>query len=206
MKIETLSFIAVAALASAQAETPRFQFRAVVQPGTTIAGRTFTPASAIGAAAVNDAGEVAFIVSEAGVPPTLFTSRRIVARQGDLVGGKFIVLLPHDGILAINNAGQVAYEAWYADSRELATAGDASGRGIFVDDHLASDEVFDAHGNAALFILTEDGRIALERPGPVRVPANPGVTGRIRIRPPKDSPVSITPIPIRPNRPAPRAP
>jgi hypothetical protein len=113
----------------------------------------------------------------------LFTSRRIVATQGDLVDGKYLIMIPSSGILAINNAGQVAYEAWYADSK-LAAAGDATGRGIFVENRLASDAVFDARGNAASFVLTEDGRIAVANPHPAAArPAEPGL--RIRIKPPR---------------------
>ena len=73
-------------------------------------------------------------------------------------------LLPTDAILAINNAGQVAYEAWYADTEEMGRRLDSSGRGIFVDDHLASNTMFDAHGNAFPFVFTDDSRIVVENP------------------------------------------
>ena len=143
-----------------------YVFRTVAQPGSIIGGRTFTEKTIIGSAALNDVAEVAFVASVPSPLPiavfAVFTSRRIVAREGDVIGGKHILLIPPDAILAINNAGQVAYEAWYADTREMALSGDPSGRGIFVDDHLASDAVFDAHGHAAPFIFTDDGRIVLQ--------------------------------------------
>jgi hypothetical protein len=179
-----------------QARQPstRFAFRTVAQPGTIIGGRTFTRETVIGSAALNDAAEVAFVASEPSPLPiavfAVFTSRRIVAREGDVIGGKYILLIPPDAILAINNAGQVAYEAWYADTKEMALSGDPSGRGIFVDDHLASDAVFDARGNAAAFVFTDDGRIVFEHQGPAS-PAPKNTPARIRLKLPRDS-VSVT--------------
>ncbi len=67
-----------------------------------------------------------------------------------------------------------------------------SGRGIFVDDHLASDAVFDAHGNAAPFIFTDDGRIVIQYPhaSPVS-PAPKSAPARLRLKLPRES-VDIT--------------
>ena len=176
-----------------------------MQPGTIIGGRTFTRETIIGSAALNDSAEVAFVASEPSPQPiavfTVFSSRRIVAREGDVVGGKYILLIPANAILAINNAGQVAYEAWYADTREMALSGDPTGRGIFVDDHLASDAVFDAHGNAAPFIFTDDGRIVIQHPHASPVPPSPkSAPARLRLKLPRES-VDIT---TGTNRPAQR--
>jgi hypothetical protein len=198
MKTITHVFL-VAALAlptvvKAQQPSTRYAFRTVAQPGTIISGRTFTRETIIGSAALNDSGEVAFVATEPSPQPiavfTVFTSRRIVAREGDVIGGKHILLIPSDAILAINSAGQVAYEAWYADTREMALSGDPSGRGIFVDDHLASDAVFDAHGHAIPFIFTDDGRIVVQNSG--HAPAAPkNAPARIGLKLPRES-VSIS--------------
>ena len=205
MKIITPVFL-IAALAlspAANAQQPRYAFRAVAQPGTIIAGRTFTRETVIGSAALSDAGDVAFVAKEPSPRPivAVFTSRRIVAKEGDVIGGKYIVLIPPDAILAINNAGQVAYEAWYADSWQRASAMDYSGRGIFVDDHLASDAAFDARGNALPFIFTDDGRIVFEHQGPAS-PSPKNTPARLRLKLPKES-VDIT---TGTNRPAERKP
>jgi hypothetical protein len=202
MKIITPVFLitALALSPAVKAQQPRYAFRTVAQPGTIIGGRTFTRETVIGSAALNDAGEAAFIAKEPSPHPVaVFTSRRIVAKEGDVIGGKYIVLIPPDAILAINNAGQVAYEAWYADSWQRASAMDYSGRGIFVDDHLASDAVFDARGNASPFIFTDDGRIVFEHQGPAS-PASKNTPARLRLKLPRES-VDIT---TGTNRPAQR--
>ena len=204
MKIITPVFL-IAALAlptavTAQQPSTRYEFHTVAQPGTIIGGRTFTRETVIGSAALNDAGEAAFIAKAPSPQPVaVFTSRRIVAKEGDVIGGKYIVLIPPDAILAINNAGQVAYEAWYADTWERASAMDYSGRGIFVDDHLASDAVFDARGNASPFIFTDDGRIVFEHQGPAS-PSPKNAPARLRLKLPRES-VDIT---TGANRPAQR--
>jgi hypothetical protein len=187
-----IAALALPTAVKAQQPSTRYVFRTVAQPGTIIGGRTFTRETVIGSAALNDSGEVAFVASESTSRPntvfTVFTSRRIVAREGDVIGGKYILLIPPDAILAINNAGQVAYEAWYADTKEMAASGDPSGRGIFVDDHLASDAVFDAHGNAAPFIFTDDGRIVIENPHASPVSPSPKNTpARLRLKLPRES-------------------
>jgi hypothetical protein len=200
--------LALPTAVKAQQPSTRYAFHTVAQPGTIIGGRTFTRETIIGSAALNDSAEVAFVASEPSPLPiavfAVFTSRRVVAREGDVVGGKYIALIPADAILAINNAGQVAYEAWYADTREMAVSGDPSGRGIFVDDHLASDAVFDAHGNAAPFIFTDDGRIVLQNPGPAPASVKGTLPARIRLKLPNNTGVSITPPPGDARRPAPR--
>jgi hypothetical protein len=206
MKFNAMILVTALALGpavKAQQPSTRYLFRSVVQPGAVIGTRTFTAQTTIGSAVLNDAGEVAFVAAEPGASSgAVFTSHRIVARQGDVIDGRIIVLLPMEAVLAINNANQVAYEAWYADSREIAMSGKVSGRAMFVDNHLASTGIFDARGGASPFILTDDGRIVplVPSPEPAAPKGKPEILGRIRIKPPKDSPVSITPIPIKGNR------
>jgi hypothetical protein len=177
-----IAALAVSPAVKAQQPSTGYVFRSVVEPGAIIGGRTLTQETTVGRAVLSDSGEVAFVASEPGAPPAVFTSRRIVARQGDVRGGKYIMLLPADAILAINNAGQVAYEAWYAESKEFAATGEATGRGIFVDDHLASTAVFDHRGNAAAFTLTDDGRIIVRNGGPSPAPASPGANPEDMLR------------------------
>lgn len=206
--IARVSLITALALTPAvKAQQPSYEFRSVVQPGAIIGGRTFIAGTTIGSVALSDAGEAAFIASETGpAPKTVFTTRRIVARQGDEIGGKIIVLLADDAVLQINEAGQVAFEAWYADTREKAASREGLGRGIFVDNRLVFTAPFDAELPA--FTLAEDGRIVLHNPtpAPAAAKAKSDIIGRIRIKPPKDSPVSIKPVPIEVTRPGQRKP
>jgi len=189
----------------AQPSTPAYEFRSVVQPGATIGGHTFTPDTTILNAALNDLGEFAFIarLSEADGSgrAAVFTSQAIVASEDDVIDGKFIVtILPHAG-LAINKAGQVAFEAVMSESAEAAREG--SGEiGIFVDKHLA----LTPHSEFLVaFTLTDDGRVLLKdeiRNAPAVVPTprkRPGLLGQIRITPrlPKDSPIRVAPRAVR---------
>ena len=114
MKMNAMILVTALALSPAVKAQVRFEYRTVLQPGAVIAGHELTPQTVIGSAAINDNGEAVFVASGPGLP-AVFTLHRIVARQGDIIDGKFITLLAHDARIAINNAGQVAWEAWYAD-------------------------------------------------------------------------------------------
>src|ERR1700691_5410820 len=91
----------------AQQPTSTYSFRPIVQPGTIIADHNFTNDTAVNDIVLNDAGEVGFIagwtipgeeIEHTGV----FNKRRIVARDGDVVGGKSLMTIV-SGSLAINN-------------------------------------------------------------------------------------------------------
>jgi hypothetical protein len=147
--------------AKAQQPTPTYSFRPIVQPGMTIADHRFTDDTAVNDIALNDAGEVGFIagwtipgeeIEHTGV----FTSRRIVARDGDVVGGKSLMTIV-SGSLAINNAGRVAYEADFFQPPAVA-------RGVFLDREFVFAINPNVAGTGPDFILTEDGKI-LPRPG-----------------------------------------
>jgi hypothetical protein len=200
MKMNAMILVTALALSPAVKAQVRFEYRTVLQPGAVIAGHELPPQTVIGSAATNDNGEAVFVASGPGLP-AVFTLHRIVARQGDIIDGKFITLLVADARIAINNAGQVAWEAWYADDKNTAASGEASGRGIFVDSRL----VFTVPWNAEFqpFTLGDDGRLVISRERPAEAKASPqagpDILNRIRIRPPKDSPVGIAPAP--PNRP-----
>src|ERR1017187_10468944 len=144
-----------------QPQRADLDFRAVVQPGMTIGSHTFTPDTTIDAAALNDAGEVAFVAhwTDAGTDhAAVFTSTRIVASEGDVIDGKFIAFLPNNAPVAINSSGQIAYEAGYADSEADARAGFWH-VGIFVAQHLAFTLAFQAIGKVPDFTLTDDGQV-----------------------------------------------
>jgi len=183
----------------AQPPTPAYEFRFLVQPGATIGGHTFTPDTTILNAALSDSGEFAFIARlsepDGSGRAAVFTSSRIVAGEDDVIDGKFIAtILPLAGV-AINKAGQVAFEALYSDSAEAAREG--SGEiGIFVDKRLA---LMPHSEFLVAFTLTDDGRVLLKddiRNAPAVVPTpRKRLMDQIRITPrlPKDSPIRIAP-------------
>ncbi len=139
----------------AQQPTFAFTFSVIAQPGMVIGGHTFTPKTTIDSVALNDAGEVAFIARWASgnnnEHAAIFTSQRLVVSEGDVVEGKFIALIAKNAGIAINFAGQVAYEAWYTTSKEEVVDGTL---GIFIDNHLAFTPNNLTHTD---FLLTDDG-------------------------------------------------
>ena len=142
----------------AQQPENAFDIRPVVQPGMTIAGLTFNIGISLGATAINDMGEIAFAAYCDG--PKIFTSRRIVAMSGEEVDGKFIDLLSVDDPIAINNNGEVAFYAWYSDTKQIAGNEDPSNLGLFVDHRLAIPAVpwpYPDH-----FTLADDGTLSLQ--------------------------------------------
>jgi len=206
-RIPALALLAL----SAYAQPPAFQFEALIKSGVTVGSHTFNAYSSVTAVALNDSGEVAFAAQYSDHPSPdnagVFTSKRVVARQGDAVGGKYLVLIPTDTRIAINAAGQVAYEAWYADTREIANAGEASGLGIFVDNRLAMSPAPDSSATLPAFTLGDDGQVTLANApqavnGPQsQTPKTPGLLSRVRIKPPAGFPVGIAPSPNKSNRP-----
>jgi hypothetical protein len=202
MKLATLLFTGTLCALALTAQTPTYEFRSVVQPGSVIAGHRFTDLTSIGNVAINDNGEFAFMATfldEEGPRSAVFTSQRIVARQGDVVDGKPIFFFPKYGGIAINKSGQVAFEAEYLETR------DPGGRetGIFVDNRLAVPGLY----GPVSFSLTDDGRVELERPTRAQqAPASqrkPGLLDRMSIKPPRlpnNVPVTIAPEPQRPPR------
>jgi hypothetical protein len=202
--------LALTALASASAQPTAFEFRAVVAPGSTIAGHRFTEDTAIAEAAINDADEVAFIatfIEDDGPHTAVFTSQRIVARQDDVIDGKYIASFPPHGGVAINRAGQVAFAAVYTESLDERGLGEI---GIFVENRLAV-HMPRLYGPVA-FSLSDDGRVELKQQTPARQATasqqKQGLLDRIRIKPPRlpnDVPVTVAPEPsAQPHQSAPR--
>jgi hypothetical protein len=189
----------------AQQPANAFDFRAVVQPGMTIGGHTFTSKTTVSNAAINDAGEVAFVANYFDGTPersSILTSRRLIVKEGDAVDAKFIVLIPPDSAVKINNAGQVAYGAWYADTQEIARGHEASGFGIFVERHLFSTVDINSLGRIPMFTLTDDGQIIIGNANPsADAKPKPSVFDRLRIKQPNGFPISIAPTSQPPSAP-----
>jgi hypothetical protein len=211
MNFTTSLLLPAALLASLSLRAQTFEFRPVVQPGLTIAGHRFTEDTAIVEAAINDNGEFAFIATFAeddGPHTAVFTSQRIVARQDDVIDAKFIASFPPHAGVALNTAGQVAFEAVYTENRDARGLGEI---GIFVENRLAV-HMPRLYGPVA-FSLTDDGRVELKQQTPPRqAPASQqkqGLLDRIRIKPPRlpnDVPVTVAPEPpAQPHQSAPRA-
>jgi len=118
---------------------------------------TFEPDAVVDGTAINDAGEVAFVAhwQDGSVErAAVFTSKRIVASEGELIGGKAITGISA-ACLTINNAGQVAYEATFTDTSGSQT-------GVFVEKRFVLG--LSNGGTANDFVFTNDGRV-LPRPG-----------------------------------------
>lgn len=199
MKSINALFFAVAVLltpaANCQQQATAFDFRAVVQPGMTIGGHTFTEDTTIDSASLNEAGEVAYLchwLEKNGPSGGVFTSHRLVASQGEIFDKgtnlTFLVILPEHSTVAINAEGSVAYVGEYAGK-------DADGaNGIFVEKHLALGPLdFDPR-----FTLTDDGQVLLTREAIAKSAAQkgPGVMDRVHIKMPRlpnDVPLTISP-------------
>ncbi len=148
----------------AQFPNSAFEFRTVAQPGTLIAGYTLTPNTTVHATALNDSGELVFIARSIDQGAVL-TSHRLVAKKGDTVGGKYLMQISASCV-AINNAGNVAFGAWYGDN---ANAGDPSGFGIFVDNRLALTPSLPDSGVLPVFTLSDEGQVVIQN---ASTPAN----------------------------------
>jgi hypothetical protein len=143
----------------------------------------------------------------------VFTSRRIVARRGDVFDGKTLMNIRLDSTVAINRAGQVMYQAYFGDTPEIAARGDYSGLGLFVDNHLAL-RLTTANENDP-FTLTEDGQVLLKDEtravpsamSPAPPPKKPGLLDRVKINPlklPKGPTIGLGPDGSKPQPAAPR--
>ncbi len=200
MRIVTfvLSFASFAAALEAQPAS--FDFKALAKPGASIGGHEFGTRASVGSVALNNTGEAAFAAYDGDGPDAgaVFTSRRIVAKPGDALGGKIVMSIPRGVHVAINDAGQVAFEAWYADNRQVANAGAYSGLGIFVGEQLVLKTALGDKEAPPAFTLAEDGQVSLADAArtaevPVQTPAKPsgGMFDRVHIKLPKGLPVTI---------------
>ena len=196
--VTAVLFTASCAFVALGAEPPSFDFKALAKPGASIAGHTFGSRASVGNAALNNAGEAAFVVYDGDGPESgaVYTSKRVVAKTGDAMGGKIVMSIPQGAHVAVNDAGQVAFEAWYADNKQVATAGAFSGLGIFVGDQLVLKTSLGEKETPPSFTLGEDGQVSLgeaARPDiPVQAPkSSGGVLDRVRVKMPRGLPVTI---------------
>jgi len=145
--------------ALAQQPTTALSFRPVVQTGTTILDHRFSD-DTIEGVVLNDSGEVGFIArwtipGEEMEHTGVFTSHRLVARDGDSVG-KF-TLKAIKGSVAINASGRVAYEAEFIDGAATVCA-------VFLEHEFQFAIDPSATGPGPDFVLTDDGKV-IPRPG-----------------------------------------
>ncbi len=156
-----LLFIATA-LTAASAINAQQQPQPAYQPLSGMqAGMTPTPSfdanSYVEGVSLSDAGELAYVV-HSGDPgnerTAVITSKRLVARDGEVIEGKTITRV-WASALAINARGRVAFEADFKDAN-------GSARGIFIDKHFVT--AIKSAGEPSDFALTADGRVIV-KPG-----------------------------------------
>jgi len=146
--------------AHAQQTTPAFDFVPQVWRGANIGGYVFDSNTKVDAIALSDAGGVAFTAHRQNEgngrdQTAVLTKERLVAREGQTVDGKILVRIA-TAVVAINNVGQVAYEALYTDSPHGKLHG-----GIFVDNHFSTEFEPSATGAASEFLIADDGMVRL---------------------------------------------
>jgi hypothetical protein len=168
MVLSLLVTLLLSTAARSQQPSSAYDFRVVAQPGMTIDGHHFTPDTVIGSVALNDKGDCAFIAQwkdpTGYVRGSVFTPTRFVADEAEVFPGLYTESIPSDGHLAINAAGQVAFELIYSEAGSNPQNWD----GIFVEGQLALRRSLDAEGSP--FTLTDDGQVI---PGPQKAGAAP---------------------------------
>jgi hypothetical protein len=102
----------LAAVAAFGQQPPAYRLRAVLRPGMTIGGHTFDRDTAITAAVINDAGEVAF-VARWNDHSSVFTLKRLVSNGQGFIEGVALLGIPVNAHIAISPSGVVAYQAFY---------------------------------------------------------------------------------------------
>jgi len=169
-----------------QAPTSAFTFKTLVSPGVNIGGHPLGTAASIEGIAVNDIGDVAFVAhsTDAGTEHRgcVLTLKHVVACDLDVVDGKTLTKVIATS-LAINNSGQVGFEATFGDPAET---------GIFTDHKFVV--ALNGAPSADDFTLTDDGRVVLKpgaagtapsapstgkAPGPKKVNILAGIAARI---------------------------
>jgi len=165
--------------AFAQQPTLAYHFLSQVSTGKSIGGYEFTSDTAIDTMVLNDAGDVAFTAhrlngGDGSDQTAVLTPQHVVARAGQVIDGKKLVRIATT-VLAVNNAGHIAFEALYDDS---GSGGKLKGA-VFVDKHLAVGFEPFTSGVATEFSLSDDDKVTLKDvpPAPARGtwgPRNPG--------------------------------
>jgi hypothetical protein len=127
--------------------------KALVSTGVNIGGTSLHSSAVLDGIALSDTGEVAFVARwpEAAKERTaVFTSRHLIARDGDTLDGKFLTRI-NATALAINNEGQVAFEAIYGEPGQT---------GIFIGRKFAM--ALSTAGADNDFLLSDDGKVVLK--------------------------------------------
>jgi hypothetical protein len=132
--------------AAASAQQTAYDFKTVLRPESQIGGSNFKGAT-IGSAAINDEGEVAFIAHwndrYSAAQNFVFTLRRLVAKEGDLLAYGKIASIALYGHLAISPHGIVAFEATegaatdmdiFVERQALVEASAAAGKDLFLNE------------------------------------------------------------------------
>lgn len=192
MILSLIVTLLISTAARSQQPTSTYDYRVVAQPGMTIGGFRFTPDTAIGSIALNDAGQTAFVArwrdTSGSVRTSVFTSTRLVADEDQGFAGIYVEGIPADGHLAINAAGQVAFEVIYSEAQGASENWD----GIFVDGNLALRRSLDSAGSP--FTLTDDGQVlpgpqkagaAPARPASTPQQGKPSLLDQLHMKPPK---------------------
>ncbi|HTX35088.1 MAG TPA: hypothetical protein VME43_08705 [Bryobacteraceae bacterium] len=157
--MKRLIIIALAAMpaipaAPAQQAGGGYQFRPLVVTGAMIGGHTLDRGAVIDGVALNDSGDFAFVArwSEDGMERTaVFTSKRFVAGDGDVIDGKRIDRILGTS-LSLNTGGTVAYEAVYGGTPRITA--------IFVERKHKAD--LSQSGSPYDFALQDNGEIVLK--------------------------------------------
>lgn len=143
----TLKLLPALLLAGAAASTQQtaYDFKIVLRPESEIGGSNFRGDS-VGSAAINDEGEVAFIIHRNGYAAqnAVFTLRRLVAKEGDSLDYYgTITRIVLNGRLAISPHGIVAFEGSegaafdtdiFVERRALIEASAAQGKELFLNE------------------------------------------------------------------------
>jgi hypothetical protein len=168
----------IATGANGQQRKGSFALRPVVTPHTIIDNQVLGNCVSLASPVLNDLGDFAFTAfcSSRG---RLFTSHRIVATSGDHIDGKFIQSFYR--VIAINDRGQVLYEAFFSDTDDYDMWNGHDG--LFLDQHLLSIVEYDAGDRSYSYGLSEDGRVTAEIVDPAVQPK----TGELGKTPPFSS-------------------
>lgn len=224
-----LGVLMVAHALLAQTSIPTYRITPVITPNTVIDGQSIRPCFQVDNLAINDSGEIAFSTycrtGDLEITNMLFTSRRVIAKDEDLIDGKHIRIFPTEHTVVINNHGQVAYLALYVDDWKDAENEDKWRIAICVDHHIVS--TFPQDQQITSLTLTDDGKVSFNQPARQIAPTStstpsaaaqriPGILRQIPIklpplRLPKNVPIGIPSIPQIPQSPsgpanAPRTP
>jgi len=153
----------VAALQTYHAVTPAYTYQTEIRTGMNIDGYPITPTTTLDTVVMNDAGAIAMTAHQlsggTGSDHTaVLTPKKLIAQEGQVIdNGKTIVRIA-TAVLAINNAGNVAWEALWRDS----ASGNKVHTGIFLGAHYVTDFPPFASGAATDFELSDDDHVLLK--------------------------------------------